>query len=257
MIKICIIGSGNVAQHLITTFQNLEKSVNEIELIQVFARKKENLVHLLPLEKITDDFNTLVEADLYFISVSDDAIATVSEKLPFKNRLVVHTSGSMPFNILCNHNRKGVFYPLQTFTKGKAVNFKEIPICIESENSTDYKVLERVAKMISNAVFAINSEQRKALHVAAVFVNNFTNHLYAIGKTICEENQIPFEILKPLIKETISKLENLTPNQAQTGPAIRNDQKTIEAHEAFLENENQLNIYKILTQSIQDNGKKL
>ncbi|MEL1241850.1 Rossmann-like and DUF2520 domain-containing protein [Flavobacterium flavipallidum] len=257
MIKVSIIGSGNVAQHLINTFKSLSNSGNEIELVQAYSRRKESLSNLLPLENITDDFNTLKEADLYIISVSDDAIAAVSDALPFKNRLVVHTSGSMPFSILNDNNRKGVFYPLQTFTKGKAVDFTSIPLCLESENGTDYKLLEKVAKAISNKVFAINSDQRKALHVAAVFVNNFTNHLYSIGNEICQENQIPFEILKPLMEETLNKLNNLSPIEAQTGPAIRNDQKTIAAHEAFLKKENQLNIYKTLTQSIQENGKKL
>ncbi|MBD0725976.1 hypothetical protein B6A10_12365 [Flavobacterium sp. L1I52] len=257
MIKVSIIGSGNVAQHLISTFQNLENSSNEIELFQAFARKKESLIHLLPENKIVTNYNALGEADLYIIAVSDDAIATVSDALPFKNRLVVHTSGSMPFSILNNNNRKGVFYPLQTFTKGKAVDFTGIPICLESENGTDYKVLEKVVRAISNKVFAINSEQRKALHVAAVFVNNFTNHLFAVGNEICTENKIPFDILKPLMEETFRKLETLSPKEAQTGPAIRNDQKTIAAHEAFLKDKKQLNLYKTLTQSIQDNGKKL
>ncbi|GEL11049.1 NADP oxidoreductase coenzyme F420-dependent [Flavobacterium glycines] len=257
MIKVSIIGSGNVAQHLITTFQNLEKSINKIELVQAFARKKESLSHLLPQEKITDDLNTLAEADLYIISISDDAIATVSDALPFKNRLVVHTSGSTPFTILNDNNRKGVFYPLQTFTKGKPVDFKTIPLCLEAENPSDYQILDKVAKAISDKVYAINSEQRKALHVAAVFVNNFTNHLYSIGNDICLENQIPFDILKPLMEETLQKLQSLSPKEAQTGPAIRQDQKTIAAHEAFLKNENQLKIYKTLTQSIQENGKKL
>ncbi|MEY2868507.1 MAG: hypothetical protein RIR01_962, partial [Bacteroidota bacterium] len=257
MIKVSIIGSGNVAQHLITTFQNLEKSINKIELVQAFARKKESLSHLLPQEKITDNLNTLAEADLYIISISDDAIATVSDALPFKNRLVVHTSGSTPFTILNDNNRKGVFYPLQTFTKGKPVDFKTIPLCLEAENPSDYQILDKVAKAISDKVYAINSEQRKALHVAAVFVNNFTNHLYSIGNDICLENQIPFDILKPLMEETLQKLQSLSPKEAQTGPAIRQDQKTIAAHEAFLKNENQLKIYKTLTQSIQENGKKL
>lgn len=257
MIRVSIIGSGNVAQHLITAFQNLEKSGNKIELIQAFARKKESLSHLLPQEKITDDFNSLADADLYIISVSDDAITTVSDALPFKNRLVVHTSGSTPFTILNDNNRKGVFYPLQTFTKGKAVDFKTIPVCLEAENASDYQIVDKVAKAISDKVYAINSEQRKALHVAAVFVNNFTNHLYSIGNDICIENQIPFDILKPLMEETLQKLQSLSPKEAQTGPAIRQDQKTIAAHEAFLKNENQLKIYKTLTQSIQENGKKL
>lgn len=257
MIKISIIGSGNVAQHLITTFQNLEKSGTEIELVQAFSRKQEALTHLLRPEQIINEFSELQEADLYIISVSDDAIESVASQLPFKNRLVVHTSGTLPLTALHDDNRKGVFYPLQTFTKGKAVDFNTIPICLEAENPTDYQVLDKVAKSISDKVYAINSEQRKALHVAAVFVNNFTNHLYSIGNDICQENRIPFDILKPLIQETIDKLTTLSPNEAQTGPAIRNDQKTIAAHEAFLTNENQLTIYKILTQSIQDNGKKL
>jgi predicted short-subunit dehydrogenase-like oxidoreductase (DUF2520 family) len=257
MTKVIIIGSGNVAQHLIVAFQHSQNMGTEIDLIQVFSRRKESVSHLLDLNKITDNLETLEEADLYIIAVSDDAIAAVSSELPFKNRLVVHTSGSISLNNLDEDNRKGVFYPLQTFTKNKEVDFKTIPICLESENATDYQLLEKVAKIISDKVFAINSEQRKALHVAAVFVNNFTNHLYQIGNEICQENKVPFEILKPLIAETAEKIMVLSPEEAQTGPAKRNDGATIKAHEAFLSNENYLKIYKTLTQSIQHNGKKL
>ncbi|MFV7236930.1 MULTISPECIES: Rossmann-like and DUF2520 domain-containing protein [Flavobacterium] len=257
MIKVIIIGSGNVAQHLIAAFQNSQNLGTEIELVQVFSRQIGSVSHLLDLDHITNDFDTLTEADLYIIAVSDDAIAAISSKLPFKNRLVVHTSGSVPLNALDDNNRKGVFYPLQTFTKNKAVDFKIIPICLESENATDFQLLEKVAKAISDKIFAINSEQRKALHVAAVFVNNFVNHLYQIGNEICQEHQVPFEILKPLISETTQKIMVLSPSAAQTGPAKRNDIKTIQAHEAFLSNEDHLKIYKTLTQSIQHNGKKL
>lgn len=257
MVKVSIIGSGNVAQHLISALQKSQNSGAGIELVEAFSRKKESLASLLDPDSITTDLSALKEADLYIIAVSDDAIASVSNQLPFKNRLVAHTSGSAPLDVLHDTNRKAVFYPLQTFTKGKAVNFKTIPICLEAENPTDYQLLDKVAKSISDKVHAINSEQRKALHVAAVFVNNFTNHLYSIGNNICQENQIPFDILKPLIQETVEKIMTLSPDEAQTGPAIRNDQKTIAAHEAFLTNENQLTIYKILTQSIQENGKKL
>jgi predicted short-subunit dehydrogenase-like oxidoreductase (DUF2520 family) len=257
MIKVIIIGSGNVAQHLIAAFQNSQNLGSEIELVQVFSRQPANVSQLLNFNKITDNWDTLAEADLYIIAVSDDAIAHVSSQLPFKNRLVVHTSGSVSLNALDNNNRKGVFYPLQTFTKNKAVDFKTIPICLESENATDFQLLNNVAKAISDTVFTINSEQRKALHVAAVFVNNFTNHLYQIGSEICQENQVPFDILKPLIAETAQKIMTISPSKAQTGPAKRNDIATIEAHEAFLSNENYRTIYKILTQSIQYNGKKL
>ena len=253
MIQIVIIGSGNVAQHLISAFA---KS-NEIDLVQVFSRQKESLTPLLDPNKITTNYTDLAEADLYIISVSDDAIASVSSKLPFENRLVAHTSGSVPLDSLDKKNRKGIFYPLQTFTKGKEVDFNPIPFCLESENEKDFELLEKVAKTISKNVFKSDEKQRKALHISAVFVNNFVNEMYRIGNEICEENKIPFGILKPLILETVNKVMTLSPEQAQTGPAKRNDTQTIKAHLDFLSNENHTTIYKILTQSIQNNGKEL
>lgn len=253
MIRITLIGSGNVAQHLIKAFAKSER----IEIGQVFSRKKESLMHLIGSDKIATDFSDLKEADLYVIAITDDAISKVSEQLPFQNRLVVHTSGTSSIDILDPKNRRGVFYPLQTFSKNKAVDFSIIPICLEAENQSDYVILETVARSVSKAVFQISSEQRKALHVSAVFVNNFTNYLYQIGQEICAEHQVPFEILKPLIQETAEKINTLNPIDAQTGPAKRHDTNTIEAHLAYLTNEKQKNIYKILTQSIQNNGKKL
>nr|WP_315250326.1 Rossmann-like and DUF2520 domain-containing protein [uncultured Flavobacterium sp.] len=253
MIKITIIGSGNVAQHLTDAFA---KS-NAVEIIQVFSRTQKQISPLLDTSKITNDWNALVEADLYIIAVSDDAIADVSAQLPFKNRLVVHTSGSVSLTSLDNKNRKGVFYPLQTFTKGKEIDFKTIPFCLEAQLESDYALLEKAASAISESLHKIDSHQRKALHVAAVFVNNFTNYLYQLGNDICQENHVSFDILKPLILETAEKLLTLSPKDAQTGPAKRNDISTIEAHESFLSNKNQSTIYKILTQSIQNHGKKL
>ena len=253
MTKVSIIGSGNVAQHLIQAFQ----SNPAIELVQVFARNPKNVTNLLDSDRITSDYTQLQQADLYIIAVSDDAIAEVSENLASDNQLVVHTSGTVTLNALANKNRRGVFYPLQTFSKDKAVNFKTIPICIEAENEKDTTTLKLIANAISDAVYDINSEQRKALHVAAVFVNNFVNHLYQIGNEICDSNTIPFAILKPLIQETANKIATLSPKAAQTGPAKRNDISTIAAHQKFLTDENQAAIYNLLTQSIQDNGKKL
>ena len=206
MIKVIIIGSGNVAQHLIKAFSDPAVLAQKIELIQVFSRQKEKLVHLVSSDKIANDFKDLAEADLYIMAISDDAIASVSAQFPFKNRLVVHTSGSVAMTDLDDKNRKGVFYPLQTFTKDKPVHFETIPICLETENQSDYALVEKVAKSISKTVFPIDSHQRKALHVSAVFVNNFVNHLYQIGQEICEENHVPFEILKPLILETVEKI---------------------------------------------------
>jgi predicted short-subunit dehydrogenase-like oxidoreductase (DUF2520 family) len=253
MIQVSIIGSGNVAQHLIQAFAK----TTEIELVQVFSRKKETVNHLIFSDKIITNLNQLKAADVYILAVTDEAIADISNQLPFKNQLLVHTSGSVAMETLNDNNRKGVFYPLQTFSKSKAVDFKIIPICIEATTEKDYQTLEALAKSISNVVYKIYSEQRKALHVAAVFVSNFVNHLYKMGNDICIENEVPFDLLKPLIQETANKINTLSPAQAQTGPAKRNDTQTINAHLSFLTNDNQKEIYKLLTKSIIDNGKKL
>lgn len=251
MIKVVLIGSGNVAQHLILAFTKSKK----IEIIQVFSRQKEAVKHLVDASKIINDWSALAKADLYIIAVSDDAISEVSAQIPFANKLVAHTSGSIAFTALNSKNRRAVFYPLQTFTKDKPVDFSQIPICLESENEADFNLLEKVAKSICKKSYKINSEQRKALHVSAVYVNNFVNYLYQIGHEICIDNNLEFEILKPLILETANKIMTLSPKEAQTGPAKRNDKHTIKSHLDFLKDENQRNIYKILTQSIQNNGK--
>lgn len=253
MIRVSIIGSGNLAQHLIVAFSK----TTDIELVQVFARKDAAVAHLTSPDKIYTNFNDIIAADLFIIAITDDAITEVAAAIPFSNELVVHTSGSVSIDAIDNKNRPGVFYPLQTFSKSKEVDFKTIPICIETKNEKDFQILEKVAKSISNKVYKINSEQRKALHIAAVFVCNFVNYLYQIGNNICIENDLPFDILKPLIQETANKILTLSPNQAQTGPAKRKDTQTMNAHLSFLSDENQKEIYKMLTKSIIDNGKKL
>ncbi|OYQ37247.1 hypothetical protein CHU92_08645 [Flavobacterium cyanobacteriorum] len=253
MIKVVVLGSGNVAQHLISVY----KAASGIELVQAFARNTSALEHLLPEDNITSTYTGLAEADVYIIAVTDNAVAGVSGALPFRDRLVVHTSGSMPMGVLCGTNRRGVFYPLQTFSKTKQVDFTTVPFCIESENDEDYKLLYRLASAVSGSVYRIDSLQRRALHVAAVFVSNFTNHLYKIGMDICLENNIPFDILKPLILETADKIKLLAPGEAQTGPALRNDTLTLEKHMDFLKEENLKKIYTLLTQSIQLYGGKL
>lgn len=253
MIKIVVIGSGNVAQHLISAF----KHESSIDLVQAFARTTSSLLHLLDATKIVADISHLKEADLYIIAVSDDAIPNVSKLLSSTNKLVAHTSGSVALEDLSGNNRKAVFYPLQTLSKNKEINFKEVPLCIEAQNETDLKLLQHVAGCISNHVYPIDSVQRQSLHVAAVFVNNFVNHLYQLGKDICDQHHVAFEILKPLILETAQKVQLLLPDDAQTGPAKRKDTTTINKHLAFLTDANQKEIYKILTKSIIDHGKKL
>ena len=139
----------------------------------------------------------------------------------------------------------------------RSVTFKEVPLCIEAQNDADLTLLHQVASSISDKVYHINSVQRQSLHVAAVFVSNFVNHLYKLGNDICNEHQIAFEILQPLLLETAQKVQILSPDAAQTGPASRKDSTTINKHLALLTDENQKEIYKILTKSIIDHGKKL
>jgi len=253
MITVSIIGFGNVAQHLAAAFYECP----EISLLQLFSRKiKPNSI--LPFEvEMIHRLEELKEADLYIIATFDGAIAEISKKLPFENRLLAHTSGSVSMTDMDDKNRRAVFYPLQTFSKNKQLDFKNIPICLESESDHDYQMLEKVAKLISLKVVPINSEQRKSLHVSAVFINNFTNHLYHIADEICSEQNVSFEILKPLILETADKIMTLSPKDAQTGPAKRNDLETIHSHLKFLGKGNRKNIYQLLTQSIIEDGKKL
>lgn len=229
MISVLLVGNGNVANHLLKVFQ----MVKDLSVLQINSRNLTNI----PTAAIT------------IIAVSDDAIAKVSSKIT--NPFVVHTSGSISLSALQNKTRKGVFYMLQTFSKDKLVNFQEVPFCLEATNENDLKTLETLAKLLSEKVYFINSEQRKALHVAAVFANNFANHCYQIAEEICKIHQVPFEILYPLIEETARKIKLLSPKEAQTGPAIRNDQQTIQNHLVLL-NLHQQEMYTIMTKSIQD-----
>lgn len=251
MIRVSIIGSGNVAQHLIQVFA----LTTGIDVVQVYARHRESINFLVPSDKIITSFSELKEVDLCIIAVSDNAIVSVSNQLPFSNQFVVHTSGSVAMDDLDDTNRKGVFYPLQTFSKLKAVDFSSLPLCLEAQTESDYKLLYTVASLLSRSIYSVDSLQRKALHLSAVFVNNFVNHLYHIGSTICSDYNLDFAILKPLIEETADKIKLLAPKQAQTGPALRGDTETINTHLGLLKEDYQKEIYKILTKSILDNGK--
>lgn len=245
MIRVVILGAGNIAQHLYTVFE----AAAEITVTQVYNRSEKALNYFQNIPTTTS-LKALQDADMYVIAVADDAIAGISNKLPFTDRLVVHTSGSASMHVLHKKNRRGVFYPLQTFTKGTTVDFSTIPICLEAREKTDFALLQNIATAIGSPSYKISSEQRRALHVSAVFVNNFSNHLYRIAHEICEANNVPFEILHPLIQETANKINTLTPYMAQTGPAKRGDEETINDHLAKLDKDIHKEIYTLLTQSI-------
>ena len=254
MIPVVILGGGNLAFHLAKAFAHN----NNVSLLQVYNRTLANIKELEKFAPITDSIENLVPASIYIIATSDNAIANLSRSIENSTSLVVHTSGALNMDTL-NSVKKGVFYPLQSFTKDKKVNFESIPLCLETENREDYLLLENLARAISKKVYPMTSEQRKKLHIAAVFVNNFVNYMYGMGEKICLENKIPFEVLLPLIHETAKKMETLTPMEAQTGPAIRKDDKTIALHKQAL-NAEQLIIYELLTEAIlkkNKNGNKL
>jgi len=242
--QIVIIGSGNVAYHLAKAFKQ-----NNIPLSQIFGRNENEL------QKISDELvipystQKLEDADLYIISVSDQSIEEVSRIISKKNCLVAHTSGSLPKEILAGEYRKSSFYPLQTFSKSKSLDYRKIPFFVETENIEDQQLLIELASRISANVMESTHEKRKYIHLTAVFACNFVNHLFARAKEISDSQDIPFDYFLPLIDETIQKIHEIEPKSAQTGPAVRNDQRVLQLHEQLLKDES-LTIYKTINNSI-------
>lgn len=246
MIDVVLLGSGNVAQHLYKAFSKAEG----VRVVQWYARNTSQLQTFKQDTAVTNSLDSLVEAHIYIMAISDDALAEVSTLLPFENRLVVHTSGSVNVHDLDKKHKRGVFYPLQTFSKEAEVDFSTVPLCMETIEKDDYQHLQALADCLHATAYKISTEQRQTLHLAAVFANNFTNQLYRIAHELTDAKHIPFDILKPLIKETANKMETLSPYMAQTGPAKRHDKKTIKRHLKLLENPQHKAIYELLTQAI-------
>ena len=243
--QIVLIGSGNVAFHLAKAFTEAQ-----IPVSQIFGRNTTELQKISEQFSIPSSTETLADADLYIISVSDSSIAEVSSLIKNKNVLVAHTSGSVSREALSGNYRKSVFYPLQTFSKSKNLDYSKIPFFIDAENENDEEILKNLASKISKNVMLANDEKRKYIHLTAVFACNFVNHLYARAKEISDSQGIPFDYFLPLIDETTQKIHELEPKLAQTGPAIRNDEKVLKLHESLLTDEEKLKIYKTLNESI-------
>ena len=243
--QIVLIGSGNVAFHLAKAFTEAQ-----IPISQIFGRNTTELQKISEQFSIPFSTETLADADLYIISVSDSSIAEVSTLIKNENVLVAHTSGSVSREALSGNYRKSVFYPLQTFSKSKNLDYSKIPFFIDAENENDEEILKNLASKISKNVMIANDEKRKYIHLTAVFACNFVNHLYARAKEISDSQGIPFDYFLPLIDETTQKIHELEPKLAQTGPAIRNDEKVLKLHESLLTDEEKLKIYKTLNESI-------
>jgi predicted short-subunit dehydrogenase-like oxidoreductase (DUF2520 family) len=248
--RIALLGSGNVATHLGRALRDAGE-----EIVQVWSRNPENAAALameLNAGAVNDPDLVTTEADLYILAVNDDAILTVVSMLPVHDRLVVHTSGSTGMEVLRNaSDRIGVLYPLQTFSKSREVDFSVVPLAIEGNSEQVMQTLEDLARKISGHVLRMDSRQRRALHVAAVFACNFTNHLYALAAGILDRNQLDFDLLRPLIRETAEKVQSFMPSDVQTGPAVRGDEETMRKHLEFLTEHPELGaLYRELSQSI-------
>jgi len=253
MIKVVLLGAGNLAHHLFKVFE----ASKGIEIVQVFNHHEKKLKAFADKVATTTLISEIKEADFYLISVKDDAIAEVSSQLQANKNIVLHTSGAVDINILAKHSNFGVFYPLQSFSKEKEVDFSQIPICIEANSEENFKKIRQLALQISASVYNISSKQRRISHVAAVFANNFSNFMLSKASEICEKHEIPFDILKPLIEETFQKIKKVSPKEAQTGPARRNDKKTMVAHLEYLD-EDQQKLYKTISEAIlKSYGKEL
>ena len=247
--SVVIIGSGKVATHLGEALKN-----RNIQILQVVGHTKLSASKLAKklICAYTIDYDKInKEADFYIVSVKDDAIASVVEKIEFQPSLIVHTSGSVGCEIFQNKFKNyGVLYPLQTFSEGRKINFEKIPLLIEANKKENLKKLEKFSLRLSKVIYPVDSEKRKAIHVAAVFVCNFVNHMYNIGANILEREGIPFEILIPLIAETADKVQHGKPKNLQTGPALRNDQRVIKSHLHYLNDLELKKIYALLSKSI-------
>ncbi len=243
--KTVIIGSGNVAYHLAKAFLN-----SDILISEICGRNKTDLEKISQELHIPYSLNIPDDADFYIICVSDSAIENISEKIFNPKALVSHTSGSVSRETLKGSYRKAVFYPLQTFSKSKSLDYSEIPFFIDAENEKDQKFLISLAEKISGKAFPADDEKRKYIHLTAVFACNFVNHLYARAKEISDSQNIPFEFFLPLIDETTKKIHELDPKDAQTGPAVRNDTQVLELHQKLIRNEEQLKIYNTMNESI-------
>ena len=245
MKNIILLGSGNVATHLGIALKN-----SNYTIVQVYSKSIENakvLANKLDAQ-FTNNLSKLKSSDLIIVCINDDAILSVLSQI--KNTAIVHTSGSIGLDVFKQKfTNYGVFYPLQTFNKEVDINISEIPFCIEGNSLEFEKQLIKIAKALSNNVVKMNSQQRKQLHIAAVFACNFSNHMYSIADDLLAKKNIDFKILLPLIRKTNANLENYRPKEVQTGPAKRKDTAIIQEHIATIK-ENEI---KELYHRISDN----
>lgn len=256
--KVVIIGSGNVATHFALALQ-----AKGITICQIYSRTTTNaeiLAKKIDVPYTSEISDIYRNADVYIYALKDSSFLKLLKKFDLPNTaLHIHTSGSVSMKDFFGYTEKyGVLYPLQTFSKNKVVDFSQIPICVEAIDLDVEKQILDMANLLSTKVYIINSEKRKKLHLAAVFACNFSNYMYDIAFDIVMSAGIDFEILKPLIAETADKINTMTPREAQTGPAVRYDENTINKHLSLLNRKKNLReIYRILSKNIHKRHKRI
>lgn len=251
---IVFVGAGNLAT-------NLAKALYRkgFRIVQIYSRTEES-AHKLACEveaEFTTDLQEISkEGKLYIVSLKDAAFVELLPQIAEgkQKALLVHTAGSIPMSIWEGHaERYGVFYPMQTFSKQREVNFQEVPFFVEAGTPEDVEILKAIAGTLSEKVYEATSEQRRSLHLSAVFICNFTNHMYALAADLLKKYNLPFDVMLPLIDETARKVHELAPYEAQTGPAVRYDENVINKHLSMLVDTPALQeIYKLMSKSIHE-----
>lgn len=246
--KVTLIGSGNVATHIALRL----KEAN-VEIACIYNRTYSHAEQLASEVGCfcTSDKSNIPDSDVYVCSVKDDYITSALEGVNLRNRLVIHTAGSVSIDVLSPFSENiGVMWPMQTFSISKKVDWSEIPVYIEANTEENKTKLLQFAKILTPKVTAVTAHQRKVLHLTSVFACNFTNQIYATAHRLLKENGLDFSTLFPLIDETVSKIKVLEPAKAQTGPAVRNDEKVMQMQRELLSGYD-LEIYKTISKAIQ------
>lgn len=254
--KITILGAGRLATQLGLAF-----SRKGLTMVQVYNRTPEKGIRLAKRigASFTSDIRMITpDADLYILAVADSVVEELASGLRLKRKLVAHTSGTMRMDILEPVSKRiGVFYPVQTFSQNRSVDFRKIPLCIEGNSKEVEEQLAELARKLTLNVHLLDSDRRRVLHLGAVFSSNFTNFIYAATEELLQLHDIPFSLLEPLILQTAGNIKQGNPSQFQTGPAVRGDNKVLDKHREMLaDRPNYLEIYNLITENIIKNNRR-
>lgn len=242
MFEVTVIGNGNVGTQLAINIDALK----DFKLKEWYGRSWKN--KKIPKNGI-DRIENLKNADLFIIAVSDSSIQNIS-KLINKDYFLVHCSGATSINVFKNHKRSGILFPVQSITKHKHNIFEKAPFCIEAKEENDLMLLKKLVLSLKGSYMCLNSKQRANVHLSAVWINNFVNHIIYKGKKVCDKNNIPYSIIKPLLKNTINQALTNDPFIIQTGPARREDEITLKNHLNLMNNTDDKSLYLAITKSI-------